>query len=556
MNIKIAIIDVGICKKTAEDSICNVSHFSLNDDTIEELYKPPIKEHGNDCFKEILKQNVEFDILDINITNHKNELKIENILLGIQKAIELRADIINVSLGFTKYTQALFEICKKAVDNNIAVISAFSHTDEVSYPSILKNVIGIQVNQNQKSEIEKVDDSTLSIKMDNNCEEITNYGFPSTSMASAYFSGKFAKILDGNPLLDKFIILKKLYGLSLSSEIDYIDELKYNEMELYKKIKNKKVAVALLPQLNGNDIAKKLKLPNIVAFYDNDKKAFYSFDSGEEVDDFNIILVINSSWHEMVLSANLWNKFKQYEILLVGKFNSLEKELSYLPLLYNHESFNKKNISVLEKPLILISGFSWDLNKFYIQKSLVQNFIDVGVDIKSVTYNPEGALYGFDVFEYPPKVTFPDVVCSINNYMCCTENNKKFDAWIVNVGGGMFINNFNNFSFGKLPEAYFHAAAVDILILCVPAFIDLEQLELNIKKAIVYGIKKILFVVAQKTFESSTLKSLDSIKTYCVDKEKYWDNIKYLKEHFNEEIFTYKDVSDGRLYEKIIEILT
>lgn len=41
-----------------------------------------------------------------------------------------------------------------------------------------------------------------------------------------------------------------------------------------------------------------------------------------------------------------------------------------------------------------------------------------------------------------------------------------------------------------------------------------------------------------------------------VDKEKYWDNIKYLKEHFNEEIFTYKDVSDGRLYEKIIEILT
>ena len=81
--------------------------------------------------------------------------------------------------------------------------------------------------------------------------------------------------------------------MSLSSEIDYIDELKYNEMELYKKIKNKKVAVALLPQLNGNDIAKKLKLPNIVAFYDNDKKAFYSFDSGEEVDDFNIILVIN-----------------------------------------------------------------------------------------------------------------------------------------------------------------------------------------------------------------------------------------------------------------------
>ena len=63
--------------------------------------------------------------------------------------------------------------------------------------------------------------------------------------------------------------------------------------------------------------------------------------------------------------------------------------------------------------------------------------------------------------------------------MCCTENNRKFDAWLVNVGGGIFINKF---SFGKLSEAYFHATSVDILILCVPTFIDLEQLELNIKK--------------------------------------------------------------------------
>ena len=99
------------------------------------------------------------------------------------------------------------------------------------------------------------------------------------------------------------------------------------------------------------------KLYFIVAFYDNVKKAFYSFDSGGEVNDFDIILVINSSWHEMMLSANLWNKFQQYKILLVGKFDRIEKELPFLPLLYNHENFNKRNISLLEKPLILFSGF-------------------------------------------------------------------------------------------------------------------------------------------------------------------------------------------------------
>ncbi len=63
-------------------------------------------------------------------------------------------------------------------------------------------------------------------------------------------------------------------------------------------------------------------------------------------------------------------------------------------------------------------------------------------------------------------------------------------------------------------------------------------------------------MISQNTFESSSLKSLDSIKTYCVDKEKYWDNIKYLKENFSEEIFTYEDIASGKLYERIIAILS
>ena len=97
---------------------------------------------------------------------------------------------------------------------------------------------------------------------------------------------------------------------------------------------------------------------------------------------------------------------------------------------------------------------------------------------------------------------------------------------------------------------------VDVLIFVLPTFIELEQLELNIIRAKTYGIKKILFIVSQNTFESSTLKALDAIKTYCVDEKKYSENIKYLRSNSNEEIFTDEDIAKGKLYKKIVKLLS
>lgn len=552
MNIKIAIIDTGIDRITAERSTCNVNHFSISENKIIEKYKIPTREHGTLCFKEVLKQNIDFDIEDINIVDENNELKIENVLLGIKKAIELRVDIVNISLGFTKYLPELFDICQKAINNNIVIISAASHTNGISYPSDLKNVVRIDVNQDQGEVVKKINESTLSLKMVDKIffEDGVKYDFSSTSMASAYFSGLFAKQLEKNPILDKFIILKKLYDLKINSELDYIDELKYDKMPLYKKIENKKIAIIALPRAEDNRIDCHLKLNNIVAIYNHNDKKFYSFD-GKKTSDFDTILIVNFSQYEISVSDHLVTYFNDYELIFIGKFKNLKNSL-----IYKHEDFNNETLSTLDNPLVLITGISWGLGKFDVQKSLMKDFISDKFSVKSVAYNAQGSIYGFDIFDYPEKIIFPDIVCSINNYMCCAEANNEFDLWLVNVGGGMFINNFNKFSFGKLTEAYFHASDVDILIFCVPTFIDFDQLELNIKKAETYGIKKILFVVSPNTFEGSTTKSLDAIKTYCVDEEKYLNSVKYLRENSNEEIFTYKDVLDKKLYKRIIDILS
>lgn len=97
----------------------------------------------------------------------------------------------------------------------------------------------------------------------------------------------------------------------------------------------------------------------------------------------------------------------------------------------------------------MISGISANLNKFDVQANLTKNFSKNNFKTKSVTYNPEGALYGFDIFKYSSKVVFPDIVCSINQYMCYTEEKTNLDAWIINIGGGCFFINNQNRNFRK-----------------------------------------------------------------------------------------------------------
>lgn len=558
MNIKIALIDTGIDNTGVFNSSCSIRHFSIIQNKIIEKYKKPILTHGTSCLKEILKQDVPFDVLDINVSCDDGSIKIDDVILGFSKAIELQADVINISLGFTEYSDKLYSLCQKAVENNIAVISAMSHTQEVSYPADFKNVIGVEVNSDQKDLVQIVDDSVISLKMDKHlvCENNVEYNFASSSMASAYFTGLFASKLIDNPVFDKFTILRNLYNLKIPSSPDYIDDLKYKSMELYEKIKHKKVAVMLLPvNINSDvpdDITSPLEINNVIAYYDHKNNCF-RLPNGQITANFDIILIINSSQHEITISENLISNFSNYEILFLGKFKNIK--LSH-NLVYDHTDFNNFTISKLTKPVILIAGVSWSLGKFALQKSLVKSFSNDNFSIKAVTYNPLGSLYHFDIFNYPSKVTFPDIVCSINNYMCCVENTVDLDAWVIDVGGGLFINNFNKFSYGKLIESYFQAASIDILVLCVPAFVELEMLQLNINRAYTYGIKKIFLVISKNTFEGSTMHSIDALRTYKVDSQKYRVAVDYIRQNFDGEVLEFVDAYDGELYRKIINLLS
>lgn len=121
---------------------------------------------------------------------------------------------------------------------------------------------------------------------------------------------------------------------------------------------------------------------------------------------------------------------------------------------------------------------------------------------------------------------------------------------------GGFVNNFNKFSYGKLIESYFQAVNVDILVFCVPVFVELEMLKLNISRAYTYGIKKNFLVISQNTFEGSTMNSFDALKMYRIDSQKYHIAVDYIKQNFDGEVFEFFDACNGKLYDQIINLLS
>jgi hypothetical protein len=136
-----------------------------------------------------------------------------------------------------------------------------------------------------------------------------------------------------------------------------------------------------------------------------------------------------------------------------------------------------------------------------------------GYMIILITYNSEGALYGFDVFQYPNQVIFPDIVCSINHYISCLEVHDEVEVFIINVGGGIsFINNQNKQNFGKLSESYLHAVNVDIVVLCITNGVDLDDLEFAFQKFQNFGVKYIFLMLSHNAFDSSTLEPVNDLR--------------------------------------------
>ncbi|MBW6411644.1 S8 family serine peptidase [Clostridium weizhouense] len=555
---KVALIDTGISKNEINNR-CEVRHFSLVKEALIEEYKEPAETHchGTDCFKEIVSntKNSELEILDLNILDESGKLQVNNIISAIEKSIEERVDIINISLGLTTYSQELYDICEKAVQNNIVILSAASHSNTISFPADFKNVICVQVDQEQTEKIKTIDYSTVSISMRDFIikENNTEFDFSSSSLACARLCGYLCDDFSNMWLNDKFKILSRKYNIKLYSSDDISSNIGLKESGINYILSNNKAAVVLFPSNLLEKVNKDYINENIVAYYDHEKCDFYSFKDGKPIKDFDVIIILNSSYFNMEVPATIKEKYINYRIICIGNFLKTDDN----KYLYDYNEYNSSELSVLEKPAIAITSLCSGLNKSDVQLSLLNSLKQDGLNIESISNNPIDALYNGNVFNFPNELKFPSIVYSINKFMYLSEINKDMDAWLINIGGAIGqVNNLNTYNFGKLADAYFSAVNIDVAIMCVNTFIDVENLKLQLANLYKHGIETIFIVLSHNDIDSTTMSYRDGLQTYYVDNTKYFEAFEYLKENVEEKVFTLDDVQNGNLYKNIIETLS
>lgn len=553
---KVALIDIGVSKKEIGDRM-DVQHFSFVNGEMVEKYKEPEEEHGIRCFKEIVlnTRNVKLKILDMNISDGSGIIQIFPMIAAIEKAIEERVDIINISLGLTAYSQELYDICEKAVQNNIVILSAASHKNTISFPADFNNVICVNVDQKQMEKIKTLNATTVSVSMKDYIitENGVEFDFSSSSMACARVCGYFCDIFGDVSLNDKYKVLQKKYNIRLYNTDSIYRDNVLEKSEIKSILSNNRVAVVLFPEAAIQNINKYMLHENIVAYYDYEKGSFCTFTDDRETKDFEVIMLLNSLYHDLQFPSAIKEKYKDYRIIYMGNFLK-ENNNTYL---YDYNKYKSLEMTVLEKPVIAVAGLCSGLNKMDVQIALLNRLKKDGLDIKAISNNPLGLLYNMEVFNYPIELKFPDIVYSINKYMYLTEVNEDVDAWLINIGGAIGqVNNLNAYNFGKLADAYFSAANIDVAVMCVNTFVDVANLKLQMANLYKHGIENIFIVLSHNDIDATTMDYRDGLQTYYVDDEKYLQSLRYLKENVIEKVFSLEDVQKGILYEDIIETLS
>ena len=452
------------------------------------------------------------------------------------------------------FSQELYEACEKAVYHNIVIVSAASHTNTISFPADFNNVVCVKVDQNQTEEIHLIDDSTVSMNMRDFIiiEGDNQFDFSSSSLACARFSGYLCNELGDNPLNDKYKILSHKYKLNLCSAGKTDKSVALRENYLQKVLQNNRAAIVVFPADMLNKFDQKFFNNNVIAYYDHKKCGFYSFNDNKLIDNFDLILIINTSYNDLEVPEEIQKKYKDYNVICIGNFLNIDGNKH----LQKYEVYKSSELSVLDRPVIAVAGLCSGLNKWDVQLSLLKRLKEDGLEVGTVTNNPLGLLYNMNVFSFPGELKFPNIVYSINRFMCLYEISMDIDVWLINIGGAVGqVNSLNTYNFGKLVDAYLSAANIDIVVMCINPSIDVKFLKLQMAYLYKHGVEKIFLVLSHNDINAATMDYKDGLQTYYIDEKKYSAALDYLKQNVEETVLALSDVADGKLYDNIINIL-
>lgn len=552
-EVKIALIDTGV-EKDKDNETYNIKNFFYNYNTnrIEKsINKPVHSKHGSLCSKYILDIAPQITLLDINVENDFLEITEDSVCEAIDFAIENKCDLINISLGFSMYSEKLYLSCKKAYDNNIIITAAAAHNNDLVFPADNDYTVKIIYEDNDEEKITKINNKSYKINLkpiydyeyDVESKSIRISASMGSSIACAYFTAILALYLESRPLNNR----KKLIDTIIENH-DNVD-IYINQNSLSEITINNKSVFSAISSYYDCIRYKNIMNKNILGFYDLLQKEtiYFNNDKDSYYDDNLDLYLINPLHHQRTQINNI--NFKN--INYVGDFKNTN--------CYRGKSLDRNDtLREIETPVILIAGVGTDCGKFNVQLELKKQMTENKLPNYCITYNPLGYIFDMDFLEYPENASFQNLIYSLNGYLKNIENESDYESIIIDVAGGMFpLSRINTNNFGMLYHAYLNAISVDYIIICTNSIINITVIEHEIKKLNLLGHTDIAIVVSNLSYNIMGLENSFGNIPYIEEDEKIKNCVTEYKNYFSDiPVFNLNKISDGLLYKKIIDTMS
>ena len=153
----------------------------------------------------------------VNIVGEDTRVNLQDFIRGFEWAIEQDVDIINISLGFSRYTDELRSVINQAIEQCIIIISASGNTQGMNalFPARFENVISVgTINEHHEIISESAIGEIDFVAPGKNILFLTYNGgydlFHGSSFATAFVTGVVAEYLSQNEM-PKIDIPKRLF---------------------------------------------------------------------------------------------------------------------------------------------------------------------------------------------------------------------------------------------------------------------------------------------------------------------------------------------------------
>ena len=150
--------------------------------------------HGTACIKTIDKNMTNGTIISISAYNTLKIIDDVTISTAIKKAIEIKSNIITISMGCFSFSKNLVDAIISCEQKDIIVLAAQDHLNRVVYPACLKNVYAVD---SYKGNCIIYDKSFYVPRITTFLSENENHiqSFSGSSIACAYMAANISNLL-------------------------------------------------------------------------------------------------------------------------------------------------------------------------------------------------------------------------------------------------------------------------------------------------------------------------------------------------------------------------